>query len=590
MKSALIEAIQKATSSLGIDASTIKLEYPENPAHGDYSSNVAMVNAKKLGIAPRALAEKVLESFKQHQPSCVQDVGIAGPGFINFTLTKSSISEHTATILKEGDNFGKQNVGKGKTVLVEYSSPNIAKPFTVGHLRSTIIGDSIATILTTLGYTVIRDNHLGDWGTQFGKLIVALEKWGDLKKVKTSTEPIKELVDLYVRFHDEVEGAQESGNTSLATELEEQARGAFQTLESDILNGREDSELVKTWKTCIELSKKEFDKVYARLGVSFDPARGDTELGESFYITADKSKPVMDQLKAKNMLKESEGAQVVFFEDPIGSGKEKYPPLIIQKSNGASIYATRDLAADWYRKQTYGKKGDFTIINEVGSEQTLYFRQLFEVEKMLGWFNEGERVHVSHGLYRFKDGKMSTRKGNVIWLDDIITEAEARAAKIHEDSAHDVALAAIKFNDLKRDSIQDIVFDWDEMMSMTGDSGPYLQYSCVRARAVVEKAVGLGIKPSLAMKRSDSAGLDLLERNLVRFADVVAFAGESYKPNSIANYLINLGSLFNSFYAQSTIADEKDESSGYKVAVTEAFVIVMKQGLGLLGITVPEKM
>ncbi|MEI8249313.1 MAG: arginine--tRNA ligase [Candidatus Taylorbacteria bacterium] len=590
MKPALIEAIQKATSSLGIDPSTIKLEYPENPAHGDYSSNVAMVNAKKLGTAPRMLAEKIVESFKQNKPSCVQEVSIAGPGFINFTLTNNAVSEYTRTILKEGVNFGKQDIGRGKTVLVEYSSPNIAKPFTVGHLRSTIIGDSIATILTTLGYTVIRDNHLGDWGTQFGKLIVALDKWGDLNKVKTSTEPIKELVDLYVRFHDEVEGAQESGNTSLATDLEEQARGAFQTLESDILNGRDNSELVKTWKTCIELSKKEFDKVYARLGVSFDSKRGDTELGESFYISADKSQPVMDQLKVKNILKESEGAQVVFFEGPACAGREKYPPLIIQKSNGASIYATRDLAADWYRKQTYGKKGNLTIINEVGSEQTLYFRQLFEVEKMLGWFTDGERVHVSHGLYRFRDGKMSTRKGNVIWLDDIITEAEARAAKIHEESAHDVALAAIKFNDLKRDSIQDIVFDWDEMMNMTGDSGPYLQYSCVRARAVVEKALGLGIISSLAGKRSDSAGLDLLERNLVRFADVVAFAGESYKPNAVANYLINLAALFNSFYAQSIIADEKDESSAYKVAVTEAFTIVMKQGLGLLGITIPKKM
>ena len=582
MKEQLLTSLGKALTTLGVEAGSIHLEYPENPEHGDYSSNVAMVYAKQLKMAPRMLAEKVVAEFSKHKPECVESVSIAGPGFINFKLTASAVTENTKSILQKKDVFGVQTLGKGKTVLVEYSSPNIAKPFTVGHLRSTIIGDSIANILTTLGYTVVRDNHLGDWGTQFGKLVVALEKWGSLETIQKSKEPIKDLVELYVKFHDEVEGARESGDEAAANDLEEQARGAFQTLESDLLKGNTKSELVTTWKICIELSKKEFDKVYQKLGVSFDSKRGDTELGESFYI--DKSQPVTEQLKAKKLLQESEGAQVVFFEG------EKYPPLIVEKSNGASIYATRDLAADWYRKQTYGKNGNLTIVNEVGSEQTLYFRQLFETEKMLGWFKDGERVHVSHGLYRFKDGKMSTRKGNVIWLDDIIIEAEARAAKINAQSAHDVAIAAIKFNDLKRDSIQDIMFDWDEMMSMTGDSGPYLQYSCVRAGAVIEKARGLGIAGSLSGKRPEVASLDQLERNLIRFPDMIAFAGESYKPNVIANYLIVIAALFNSFYAQTMIADATDETSAYKVAVTEAFAISMKNGLGLLGITIPEKM
>ncbi len=582
MKDQLLSSLEKALSTLGVEASSIRLEYPENPEHGDYSSNVAMMNAKKLGVAPKMLAEKIVAEFSKNKPNCIKSVSIAGPGFINFKLTASAVTANTESILKQKENFGVQTIGKGKAVLVEYSSPNIAKPFTVGHLRSTIIGDSIANILHMLGYTVIRDNHLGDWGTQFGKLVVALDKWGNIEDIKKSKATIKDLVDLYVKFHDEVESARESGDEATANDLEEQARGAFQTLESDLLKGNTKSELVSTWKTCIELSKKEFDIVYKKLGVSFDPKRGDTELGESFYI--DKSQPVTEQLKAKNLLKESEGAQVVFFEG------EKFPPLIVEKSNGASIYATRDLAADWYRKQTYGKDGNLTIVNEVGSEQTLYFRQLFETEKMLGWFKDGERVHVSHGLYRFKDGKMSTRKGNVIWLDDIITEAEARATKINAQSAHDVAIAAIKFNDLKRDSIQDIVFDWDEMMSMTGDSGPYLQYSCVRAGAVIEKARGLGITGSLSGKRSEVASLEQLERNLVRFPYIIAFAGESYKPNIVANYLINLASFFNSFYAQTIIADVADETSAYKVAVTEAFAIIMKQGLGLLGITIPKKM
>ena len=582
MKDQLLSSLKKALSTLGIEVSSVRLEYPENPEHGDYSSNVAMMNAKKLGIAPKALAEKIVTEFDKTKPSCVESVSIAGPGFINFKLTTSAVTANTESILEQKENFGVQTLGKGKAVLVEYSSPNIAKPFTVGHLRSTVIGDSIANILSMLGYTVVRDNHLGDWGTQFGKLVVALEKWGSMDAIRKSKEPIKDLVELYVKFHDEVEGAREAGDEVTANDLEEQARGAFQTLESDLLKGNTKSDLVTTWKTCIELSKKEFDKVYQRLGVSFDPKRGDTELGESFYI--DKSQVVTGQLKAKKLLQESEGAQVVFFES------EKYPPLIVEKSNGASIYATRDLAADWYRKQTYGKNGNLTIVNEVGSEQTLYFRQLFETEKMLGWFNDGERVHVSHGLYRFKDGKMSTRKGNVIWLDDIVSEAEARAAKINAASAHDVAIAAIKFNDLKRDSIQDIVFDWDEMMSMTGDSGPYLQYSCVRAGAVVEKARGLGITASLSGKRPEVAALEQLERNLVRFPYIVAFAGESYKPNIVANYLITTAALFNGLYAQTIIADVADETSAYKVAVTEAFAIIMKQGLRLLGITIPEKM
>lgn len=587
MKQELIASLAKAVATLGISADSVHLEYPENPEHGDYSSNVAMMNAKKLGMNPKALAEKVIAEFEKNKPHSVELVSIAGPGFINFKLTSPAITENTGKVRKDAEAFGKQTLGKGKTVLVEYSSPNIAKPFTVGHLRSTVIGDSIANTLNFLGYTVVRDNHLGDWGTQFGKIVVALEKWSSLENIQKSSEPVKDLVDLYVKFHDTVDEAREAGDEAVANDLEEQARGAFQTLEMEILKGNSSSEVIKIWKVCIELSKKEFDKVYQRLNVS----PFDTELGESFYI--DKSKVVTEQLNSKKILKQSEGAQVIFFEGPLnkeGVPTEKYPPLIIEKSNGTSIYATRDLAADWYRKETYGKNGNLTIVNEVGSEQTLYFRQLFEAEKMLGWFTEGERVHVAHGLYRFKDGKMSTRKGNVIWLDDIITEAEDRAAQINKESAHDVAIAAIKFNDLKRDSIQDIVFDWDEMMNMTGDSGPYLQYSCVRASGVIEKAKGMNIVGSLTGKRPDAKPLDLLERYLIRFPDVVAFAGESYKPNVIANYLICIAALFNSFYAQSVIADASDETSSYKVAVTEAFSIVMKNGLKLLGIRVPEKM
>ena len=597
MKNELSAALIRAVSELGIDASSVALDFPENAEHGDFTTNVAMVNAKKLDMNPRVLAEKIVAEFDKNKPSSIKSVSIAGPGFINFVLDVEAVSKNTQEILA-GAPTKISDIGQGKKVLVEYSSPNIAKPFTVGHLRSTIIGDSIARILSTLGYSVIRDNHLGDWGTQFGKLLVAIEKWGNLGLIEKGEDPIKKLVDLYVKFHDEVDRLENSNDDKLkseAAELEKLARAKFQILEAG-----SDQKIVDAWKICVDISMKEFAKIYQRLGVAFDPKRGDTQIGESFFVTPDKIEPVIEALDSKKLLKKSEGAKVVFFggDDP---KKWKYPPLIIEKSDGASIYATRDLAADLYRLNTYGSVGqnggqNLTIINEVGAEQSLYFKQLFETEKMLGWFTDSGRVHVSHGLYRFKDGKMSTRKGKIIWLDDILDEAVARASKINAESAEDVAVAAIKFNDLKRDSLQDIVFDWDEMMNMAGDSGPYLQYSCVRAKAVMEKAKGLGIVarigsgPGEGSTRPKIAQLDLLERYLLRFQSIIEFAGASYKPNIIANYLINLAALFNSFYSQVIIADVKDPEAAYKVAVTQAFAKTMERGLDLLGIKVPKKM
>lgn len=551
------KGLHKAAEKAGIDNPEVHLEHPDEISHGDFSSNVALINAKRLKINPKEMAEKVIAKFEK--PEHVESVEIAGPGFINVRLSRKYFIEGIQEILEKKSEYGRQELGKGKTVLMEYSSPNIAKPFTVGHLRSTIIGDSIANILDCLGYNVVRDNHLGDWGTQFGKLLVALEKWGDLDEIEKSEFPIKELVALYVKFHEEAEKD---------AALEDLAREKFAKLE-----GGNDPEIMEIWKKCIELSKKEFERIYEKLHVKFD-----TQIGESFYATNEMTEKVMQVLSAKGLVKESEGAQVVFFEG------EKYPPLIIKKTDGTSIYATRDLAADMYRKEKYGE--GLTIINEVGSEQTLYFRQIFETEKMLGWYKESERVHVAHGLLRLKEGKISTRKGNAIWLEDLIKEAVERANKINPESANDVAMAALKFNDLKRDSPQDIIFDWDEMMSMTGDSGPYLQYSCARARSVLVKAESLGIKPEV----NPESNITNLERLLVRFSEIVERAGREYKANVLAAYLIDLGSQFNNFYANNVIADEKDKESSHKAALTKAFDIVMTNGLGLLGIKVPKRM
>lgn len=569
MKSQVLELLKQATKCYAIDPASIRVDFPENPEHGDFTTNLALVNAKTLGMSPKVLADKIVLELQKiiigNTASIIESVSVAGPGFINFSLKREAIIESIGTDIVS-------KIGNGQKVLVEYSSPNIAKPFAVAHLRSTIIGDSIANILHALGYTVIRDNHLGDWGTQFGKLNVAIEKWGNIEKIEKSEKPIKELVALYVKFHEEAEKD---------LTLEDKAREKFNQLE------RGDADALRIWKICVSLSMKEFEKIYSRLGVSFDPKRGDTQIGESFFVAPERVKPVMDALNSKELLKESEGAKVIFFgsED---EKKWKYPPLIVEKSDGSSIYATRDLAADLYRKQIYGK--GLRIINEVGMEQSLYFKQLFETEYMLGWFAPGERVHVAHGLYVFKDGKMSTRKGNIIWLEDLLDEAEKRASIINEGSAKEVALAAIKFNDLKRDSAQNIQFDWDEMMSMTGDSGPYLQYSCVRAISILEKARASGLIADKNAPRADIKSLIDLERYMARCGGVVEQAGISLKPNVVANYLVHLASLFNSLYAHSMIADDKDASSPYKLYITERFVEVMKICLGLLGITVPKKM
>jgi arginyl-tRNA synthetase len=541
----------------------INLEYPEDFANGDYSSNIAMILAKQVAQNPRELAEKIVAEIKERLPKEIEKIAVAGPGFINFYLSQSFFTDSVKDILKSGEKFGSNKNGKGKKVVVEYSSPNIAKPFSIGHLRSTIIGDAIANILDFSGFKVIRDNHLGDWGTQFGKLIVAIKKWGDMKVIEKSAEPIKDLVALYVKFHEEAEKNKI---------LEDEARAWFVKLEQN------DKEAKDIWSKCVKLSLKEFNEIYKRLGVKFD-----TEYGESFF--ENKMQAVIDDVKKVGIAKESEGAYLVFFE------KEKYPPLMLLKSDGSTIYALRDLASDKFRKNEYGR--DTTIINEVGSEQSLYFRQIFETEKLLGYSNGNDRVHVAHGLYRFKDGKMSTRKGNVIWLDEVLDEAVEKAGEFNKDTAEVVGIGALKFNDLKREAIKDISFDWDEILNLKGDSGPYLQYSYARAKSILRKAKDEGVKGAFSWFRkikNDREEIHELEKVLYRFPEIVARAGENYAPNHIATYLIQIASAFNAFYAKGKIVDKEDKNSPYKVALTGAFSVVLKNGLNLLGIKAPEKM
>ncbi len=555
----IIKAIQKVS-----DAKDFNIEIPENSQFGDYSSNVALKTVEK-GQKPRDVAEELINQLQKNDEllKVIEKVEVAGPGFINFWISKDLLLNNLTQIDNEKEKYGTIDEFNDKLAIVEYSSPNIAKPFTVGHLRSTIIGDAVANLLGAIGWKVLRDNHLGDWGTQFGKQIYAIKTWGNFSDIEKSENPVKELVALYVKFHEEAEND---------PSIEDGAREWFKKLEDG------DREALDLWQKCVDLSWKEFDKIYKELGVTFSKefnnGRG---LGEAFF--ENKMKVVIDELEKNKLLKEGEeGAKLVFFE------KDKYPPAMILKKDGTSLYHTRDLATDKYRKENYNPD---LIINEVGLEQKLYFEQLYEIETMLGWYKTDQRVHVGHGLIRFKEGKMSTRKGNVIWLEDVLSEAHSRAKKLGSESDElisMVAIGALKWNDLKRDSKTDIVFDWDEMLSMEGNSGPYLQYTHARAYSILEKAGARGNKFEVEI---DNEEVEIM-RVLYQFPEIIMNAAKNYSPNILANYLFSLAQKFNNFYNTNRILDS--EKKEIRVEITRGVAQVLKNGLKLLGIESPEKM
>jgi len=530
-----------------------ELQAVENPEFGDYSSNIALKSGKN--------AKEIVDGLIDNKDllKLVEKIEVAGPGFINFWLKKDVLVDNLIQIDDQKEKYGMSESNKEKLAIVEYSSANIAKPFTVGHLRSTIIGDSIANLLEFTGWKVLRDNHLGDWGTQFGKQIYAIKTWGK----KDGQYSVKELVDLYVKFHEEAEKD---------PTLDDQAREWFKKLEDG------DTEARRIWKMCIDSSFKEFDKIYDLLGVKFSKEfEGGRGLGESFF--EDKMTGIIDELKNKDLLKiGEENARLVFFDH------DKYPPAMILKKDGATLYHTRDLATDKYRLDQY--KPDL-ILNEVGSEQTLYFQQLFEMEKMLGWFKPGQRVHVGHGLIRFKEGKMSTRKGNVIWMEDILEQALDKSKELGSDSAATakaVAVGALKYNDLKRDAKTDIVFDWDEILNMEGNSGPYLQYTVARTNSVLAKAPNYKSQVPNKLEPEEQAILRLL----VRFSETIAIAAKTYSPNILCNLLYDLAQKYNTFYNKHKIIGSENED--FRTLLTSGVNQVLKNGLRLLGIGVPERM
>jgi arginyl-tRNA synthetase len=608
-----IYSVLKEIASEMVDLEVeFKVERPKDATHGDFSSNIGLTLFAKIKNQksrqrrdspkgakiknPLEAAEeivKILNSKFLIQSSDFDKIEAVEPGFINFYLSKDYLLLQLGKVLEQKERFGSKNEDPNKKVVVEYSSPNIAKPFTIGHLRSTIIGDAIANLLEATGWKVYRDNHLGDWGTQFGKQIYAIKTWGNEEEIDKSENPVKDLVALYVKFHEEAEKD---------PELEDKAREWFKKLEDG------DPEARRLWKKCVDWSWKEFEVVYEKLGVRFTENKG-LGYGEAFF--EDKMEDVLKDLDGNKLLKESEGAKLVFFPD------EKLSPLMIIKKDGATLYATRDLTTDKFRLKEYGK--DIVVINEVGIEQTLYFKQLFEVEKMLGWFKDGQRIHKRHGHYRFKDVKMSTRKGNTIWLKDVLKEAEEKAWNLQKHQsdfesngeqvitkslksgkaaqqnvlgagqrlnvAEIVGIGAIKWNDLKRASEQDIVFDWDDVLNMQGDSGPYIQYAFVRTQSVLEKS---GKKTKFEnVKDLNSEELSLL-RTISQFGEIIQNSAETFSPNILCNYLFDLAQQFNLFYQKNKIIGSEYEN--FRLALTAGIGQVIKNGLNLLGISAPESM
>lgn len=550
-----------------IDTIEEYIEVPANSEMGDYSLPCFKL-AKEMKKAPQIIANEIKEKLSIDE-ELVSKVEVVN-GYLNFYLNPLAI---TKTVLEEIENkkdeYGSSNIGNGKTIVIDYSAPNIAKPFHIGHLRSTVIGGALYKIYKFLGYHVVGINHLGDYGTQFGKLIEGYKRWG--KEYNIEENPIDELTKIYVRIN------------NLCKEDEsvlEECRNNFKKLEEG------DEYCTKIWQKFRDLSLKEFQKVYDLLEVEFDSWNG-----EAFY--SDKMDEIVEILEKTGKLVESEGAKVIDLED------KNMPPCLIIKSNGSTTYATRDLAAILYRARTYHFD---KAIYVTSYEQILHFKQVFEVAKLLGIDKKytDNLMHVPFGMVQLKTGKMSTREGNIIKLEDLLNEAISRAAKIIEEKnpnlenkeeiAKKVGLGAVIFNDLYNSRIKDEVFDWDIMLNFNGETGPYLQYMYVRTNSILEKASAI---PELANINisllQDKASIDVAKA-IYQFEDIIKQSAEKNEPYIISRYLINLAQLFSTFYNENKIICEDKATQDARVYLTYCVNIVLKTGANLLGIQMPNKM
>ena len=546
----------------GLDQETILnlLEQPKSSDLGDIAFP-AFSLAKIERKAPQAIAADIAEKI---DASHFEKVVATGP-YVNFFLDKSQISDQVIkAVIQAGADYGQQDEGHGGNITIDLSSPNIAKPFSVGHLRSTVIGDALSNIFRKMGYNTIKINHLGDWGKQFGLLMVAYKKWGSKEAVEAN--PIDELLKLYVRINAEIEND---------PALDEEGRLWFKKLEDG------DPEATELWQWFRDESLVEFNRIYKLLGVEFDSLNG-----EAFYN--DKMDEGVQILEDKGLLKESKGASIVELDDV------NLPPAMIKKSDGATLYITRDIATAMYRARTYNFVKN---IYAVGQEQSNHFRQLKAVLKKMGFDWSDDMIHVDFGLVTKNRQKLSTRKGNIILLEPTLQEAISRAkAQIEEKNpelenkeevAHAVGVGAVKFYDLKTDRRNGYDFDLEAMVSFEGETGPYVQYAYARIQSILRKA---NFTPSAdaTYSLSDPESWEIIKL-LQDFARVVKRAAENYDPSLIAKYAINLAQAFNKYYAHTRILDESPERDS-RLALSYSTAVVLKEALRLLGVEAPEKM
>ena len=574
IKKEISEQIAKTIENVESKEIYTYIEVPKDTKNGDYAFPCFRL-AKTLRKSPPEIANQIKEKLEENgisKSEIIKKVEIAG-GYLNFYISSKIFTKEVLEQISNNEKFGiepEDDKNKEKNIVIDYSAPNIAKPFHIGHLRSTVIGGALYNIYKYLGYNVTGVNHLGDYGTQFGKLIEGYKMWG--KEYDIEKDPINELTKIYIRINEACKNDEQ---------ILENCRNNFKKLEDG------DSYCVEIWKKFRKLSLQEFQKVYDLLGSKFDSWNG-----ESFY--SDKMPEVIDLLQKTGKLVESQGAKIIDLED-----KGINTPCIIEKSNGSTTYATRDLAAILYRARTY----DFDKALYVTSyEQVLHFKQVFEVAKLLGLdekYTNGLE-HVSFGMVLLPEGKMSTREGNIIKLEELLNEAISRAKEIieqknpdlenKEEVAKKVGIGAVIFNDMSASRIKDEVFDWNTILNFQGETGPYIQYTYVRTKSVLEKA---GYLPKIEHVKidnlSDEYSMAILKL-IYNFEDILIQVTDKNEPSILARYLIELAKAYSSFYNENKIiVDDKDVQDA-RVYLTYAVSQVLKQGANLLGIEMPEKM
>ena len=553
----------------GLEAAEIRemIETPADSSMGDYALPCFKL-ARVLRKAPPMIAKGIAEAIADDPMFAkVEQVN----AYVNMFLAREAFAGEVVSEVNEKDaDYGRSDLGENRKVIVEYSSPNIAKPFHIGHIRSTVIGSSIANIYDFLGYDVFRINHLGDYGTQFGKMIVAYRRWGNREDV--INEPIKTLLEYYKKFHIEAEKD---------PSLEEEARATFTKLEHG------EKEEVELWQWFRDESLKEFNRVYDMLGISFDSYNG-----ESFY--SDKMPRFVKELEDKGLLEEDDGAQIVRLDD------YNLPVALITKSDGSTLYITRDIAAAVYRKETY----DFyKNIYVVASQQNLHFQQWIQILEMMGYEWARDCVHVPFGLVSMEEGTMSTREGRVIFLEDVLNRAVDQTREIIkeknvnteniEETAAAVGIGAVIFNELSNYRIKDYVFSWEHVLNFEGETGPYVQYTHARACSILRNAgeeivakAKAGFDPSYITGDSAHELITLL----YELPAVIAEAGEKYEPSIVTRHIVDIAQAYNRFYHDEHILVENEDEKVAKVALVMAARAAIRNGLALLGMKAPEKM